>query len=363
MQDLVTELDLALVNALQVRPRASWTELGKVLDVDPVTVARRWKRLTDAGLAWVTCYTASARRARMAYVEVDCRSEAVGDVAQELARDPHVVSVHHLTGARSLLLSLAVHTPAALSVYLMDRLGKMKGITATRTQVVTAIYGDASLWRLRSLEPAQRQALQTTGPQASRPAALTTEVSAEDRRLIQTLAADGRQSCAVLAERTGLSEPTVRRRLNRLLNQHEAVLRCEVAQKISGWPYTAVLWASAPTGQLEHVGRSLASVPEIRACAAVSGTSNLLLFAWLRDVTDLHRLEQLVVQRHPDVTITERAVSLHTIKLLGRLLDADGHSIGHVPVDFWLEQVPLMPGRVSPRTTAHDRTGTADPSC
>ena len=37
----VDELDLAIVNCLQLQPRASWTLVGSALGVDPVTVARR----------------------------------------------------------------------------------------------------------------------------------------------------------------------------------------------------------------------------------------------------------------------------------------------------------------------------------
>ncbi|MFC7816954.1 AsnC family protein [Streptomyces sp. NPDC057367] len=45
----VTELDLALVYALQIRPRAAWTEIAPSLGVTAVTLARRWERLTEAG--------------------------------------------------------------------------------------------------------------------------------------------------------------------------------------------------------------------------------------------------------------------------------------------------------------------------
>lgn len=48
----LSELDLALVNALQISPRAPWTELAKALDIDAATVARRWERLRTAGHAW-----------------------------------------------------------------------------------------------------------------------------------------------------------------------------------------------------------------------------------------------------------------------------------------------------------------------
>ena len=51
---LADELDLQIVNCLQLQPRASWTLGGEALDVDPVTVARRWQRLSSAGIAWVS---------------------------------------------------------------------------------------------------------------------------------------------------------------------------------------------------------------------------------------------------------------------------------------------------------------------
>ncbi|MDH6576360.1 NAD kinase [Kitasatospora sp. MAP5-34] len=50
----VDELDLALVNALQLQPRAPWSLLGQTLGISPVTAARRWRRLSEAGIAWVT---------------------------------------------------------------------------------------------------------------------------------------------------------------------------------------------------------------------------------------------------------------------------------------------------------------------
>ncbi|MFD8216034.1 AsnC family protein [Streptomyces sp. NPDC059697] len=48
------ELDRGVVHALQIHPRAPWTLVGEVLGVNPVTAARRWHRLEEAGLAWVT---------------------------------------------------------------------------------------------------------------------------------------------------------------------------------------------------------------------------------------------------------------------------------------------------------------------
>ncbi|MFJ8440171.1 AsnC family protein [Kitasatospora griseola] len=61
---MIDELDLALVDALRVDPRAPWSRLAAPLGVDPATLSRRWARLTADGDAWVTCYPSADRIGR-----------------------------------------------------------------------------------------------------------------------------------------------------------------------------------------------------------------------------------------------------------------------------------------------------------
>jgi len=49
MDTVLDDDDRRLIADLQVRPRASWTELGAVLGPSPLTLARRWARLSAAG--------------------------------------------------------------------------------------------------------------------------------------------------------------------------------------------------------------------------------------------------------------------------------------------------------------------------
>jgi DNA-binding Lrp family transcriptional regulator len=52
--DGVDETDIALLDGLHVNPRVSFEELGRVLDISAVTVARRWRSLVSTGRAWVS---------------------------------------------------------------------------------------------------------------------------------------------------------------------------------------------------------------------------------------------------------------------------------------------------------------------
>ena len=45
--------------------------------------------------------------------------------------------------------------------------------------------------------------------------------------------------------------------------------------------------------------RQLVTLPEIRMCAAVTGTDNLVVIVWLRSLGDSQRLEEVLAHRFP----------------------------------------------------------------
>ena len=91
--------DERLIDAMQLAPRASWAALGQVLGVSAATAARRWQRLADEGVAWVTAGPGVAvSNARcLAYAEVVCQPDTRFSVASRLARDPPAVTVEITT--------------------------------------------------------------------------------------------------------------------------------------------------------------------------------------------------------------------------------------------------------------------------
>ncbi|CAN5344832.1 hypothetical protein BH09ACT9_BH09ACT9_40940 [soil metagenome] len=50
----IDEIDLRIINALQLAPRSKWLSLAEPLELDAATLARRWNRLSESSLAWVT---------------------------------------------------------------------------------------------------------------------------------------------------------------------------------------------------------------------------------------------------------------------------------------------------------------------
>jgi hypothetical protein len=76
-------------------------------------------------------------------------------------------------------------------------------------------------------------------------------------------------------------------------------------------------------------------LPEVRMCAALSGAANLMLVVWLPSQHESVALEAVLAAKLPWLEITGRAVTLRSVKLMGRLLDPAGRGTGRVPLDFW----------------------------
>jgi DNA-binding Lrp family transcriptional regulator len=334
---MVSELDLALVHALQVRPRAAWSELALALGVTAGTLARRWERLTARGLAWVYAAPGPAfSRSRVtAFVLLRCRLGAREDLAAAIAAFEEAVTVETTApGSADLLLDVLTPDLASLTRFLTERLSALDGITAVECLVATALYTEGSRWRLRSLDATQLTAL--GGPAAGeRQPAPRADLDALDRVLLAELAADGRLELAELAQRAGTSAATVRRRLNRLTGSHLITFRCDMAPPLTGLPVAVTFRGRLPARDVNALHRALAALPECRLLAAVTGTDNVLATFWLRDIAEIQRRETSLCTRLPTLTVTDRIIGLHTVKRMGHLLDRDGRRTGTRPVRPW----------------------------
>ncbi|MCX4458235.1 Lrp/AsnC family transcriptional regulator [Streptomyces sp. NBC_01340] len=336
------ELDRAVVHALQIHPRAPWTLVGEVLGVNPVTAARRWHRLEEAGLAWVTAYPrlSNSRIVVSAVVEVDAEPGVAEDVAQALAADPAVANIKLTAGGRDLVAAVQARSLDELARTTTLLFQRTPGVRATRTHVSTGVPTEGSRWRLRSLDEAQSARIEAavSPPGRSAPAA-EARWDDLDARLLELLSVDGRMSLRDLSEATETSLTTVRRKLQSLLASRLS-LRCDLARPLSGWPLSAVYFASVPGQYVEETSQVLSGVREVRSCAIIAGPHNLVIDVWLRDLRDVHGFEAHLSRKLPRLTVSDRSVVLRTVKHMGRLLDHDGRCIGVVPLGHPQEPRP-----------------------
>jgi len=341
-QDSTTldETDLAIVHALQIAPQASWTLVGSVLSISPATASRRWDRLVDAGLAWVSCIPGPALWSEhvLAFVELRCEARSLTTLVGTLARDPRVASIEVVASEYDLILTMFVADMSRLSRFVLDEVNHLPGVHAARTHLGTGVYAQGAGWRLDALSPDQQAQVREAipGPLRSVPAPRD-----HDRDLLLACIANGRRSAVELAELVGSSPTTVRRRLDRLVRGGLASFRCEVANRIAGWPISATFWANVPPESLIETAKAIAALPQVRLCAAVTGGSaNVVVTVWLRSLGDSQRLEHLLSSKVPGLTISDRAIALRIPKRVGWMLDEAGRALSVVPIDPWHDPGP-----------------------
>ena len=332
MGDGVDELDIALLDALHLNPLASFEELGTVLEVSPVTAARRWRRLVSTGRAWVSSAPGPQLPMRAALFEAECQPGAAPAVAGEFAAIPQVFSVNITTGKDNLYALVVAADQPLLAELVVETLPAVAGLSRVQSALITNLFS-GTRWRLGGLSPDQVRAV-TPESAKTRPAH---EFDEFDRELFLALQRDGRLGFRDLAAVVGRPEPTVRRRLGLLTHSGMLAFRTDFARVEAGWPTAVALKLSVTGSAVTAVGRTLVRYPETRFCVAVigGGAAQLFVTMQLHNVSDLDPVIRRLSADHPGVAVLDTRVVLRSVKSWGRLLGLDGRAQHVVPVDPW----------------------------
>ncbi|MFS4092483.1 Lrp/AsnC family transcriptional regulator [Streptomyces sp. AF1A] len=334
------ERDLQLLHALQIAPRASWTDVARILGGTRATLVARWERMRSAGLAWVSAQPGNAYRdVTLALVEVDCLPGTRPGVVRALCEDARVVTVEESTRGRDLLLTVITRDLPALTAFLFDALECLPGVARQRSHVATAVHRHGSHWRLDALDPVQVAAFERLASTTSRAASGALPFDAWP--LIEALAQDGRATAADLARATGRNPATVRRQLSRLLGSGLVSFRCELAAEVSGWSVSSTWTARVEPAGHDRAVTALATLPELRMCVSTTGETNLAMTVWTRTVAEILHIERLFGARLPELQVRENAINLRTPKRMGWMLDSTGRATGALVVPAALRPLAM----------------------
>jgi len=325
-------MDIALLDALHVNPQVSFEELGRVLDVSPVTAARRWRRLVSTGRAWVSSAIGPKLPVTAALLEAECKPGAAPSVANEFAGRPQVFSVNITTGRDNIYALLVAADQPLLSELIVAVLPAVAGLLRVLSELITELFS-GTRWRLGGLSSGQIRAVMpdsATSGQAH-------EFDEFDRALFLALQRDGRLSCRDLAAAVDQSEPVVRRRMRLLTRSGLLAFRTDFARVEAGWLTSVALKLQVTGSPVAAVGRTLVQYPETRFCVAIvgDGAANLFVTMQLHKLSAFDAVISRLVAEYPGVAVLDTRVVLRSVKSWGRLLGPDGHAQEIVPVDLW----------------------------
>ncbi len=331
----VSELDLEIVNALQINPRAEWSRIADALGLSGPTVARRWNALAEQGLAWITPspgqrYLSAGWSAFIQLSSLPGESQAL---IQRLCEVPAFGTVSMVTGSHDVFMDCFASSHEELMDIVTGAFPALPGLTHREVVFVTKLYRQASEWRSGTLEPARARLVSAeakTAPASYSPDRL-------DAALLEELANDGRASWAELGEACSVSPQTARRRVERFLASGYITLRCDASTAANRGLREVTLMLNVPAQYVEDVGRYFASQTNCRLSAQVLGSHNLVVTLWVRDYLEAQAFERELAERAPGSTVISRQAVVRTYKRLGHVLDESGRSLRVVPLPLWRE--------------------------
>src|SRR6478735_7077500 len=186
----ISELDLEIVNALQINPRADWSRIADALGLAGSTVARRWKALSDQGLAWITPSPGQRYLSAgwSAFIQLSSLPGESAALIQRLCSVPAFGTVSMVTGSHDVFVDCFASSHEELMDIVTGSFPGLPGLTHREVVFVTKLYRQASEWRSGTLEPA-RARLVSAEPLREQPAFAPDRI---DAALLDELTKDGR---------------------------------------------------------------------------------------------------------------------------------------------------------------------------
>ncbi|MBO0852173.1 MAG: Lrp/AsnC family transcriptional regulator [Nocardia sp.] len=328
--DFMSGMDVRIIRALQIAPRASFAAIATALELPEAAVRRRYRRMRADGIIRVAGVLDPGALGQSKWlVRLRCRPGAATAIADALAERPDVSWVALVAAGSEVTCAVRSRTdrdredlfhrlPRTAAVIDIQACAMLHQFVGGRGHYWAALHG--------ILTPAQETLLGSTGSPfteypivARTPFTLTTE----DEQILDTLAQDGRAALVDLAAAAGLTPGRAARRLDALLENRVVNIDIEIAAARFGYRARANLWLRVHPSAVKTVGRALAAEPEIGFVAALSGPHNLHAVAHCHTLDDLFEFTSDRIGALPGLQTMEVSPLTRHVKQAGTLLSGE----------------------------------------
>jgi len=139
----IDEIDRKIIKELNRNGRISYTDLAKEIGLSRVAVQARVSALMDAGV--IERFTAVINPEKIgigvsAFFNVEVEPKHLHDVADQLAEEPYVTSLYHMTGPSKLHMHGLFRNNAEMEYFMREKLYVLPGITGVDCQLLINRY-------------------------------------------------------------------------------------------------------------------------------------------------------------------------------------------------------------------------------
>lgn len=151
-----------------------------------------------------------------------------------------------------------------------------------------------------------------------------------DRRIVQLLRPNSRRTYVSIAPHVGVSEPTVRNRVERMIEAGILMPLTRVNEAMLGFSVHAMVGIRVARGRAEAVGARLAEMESVASVVHTTGRFDLIIEAHLRGNEELYKFLNEDLAQVTGIVHTETWHVLRTQKLSDEWA---AESVGQPPLD------------------------------
>jgi len=135
-----------------------------------------------------------------------------------------------------------------------------------------------------------------------------------EREVIKLLQRDGRMSFVDMAREIGVTEGTIRRKFNRLMDEQILKIAAVANPFVIGFHTPAWIGLNVEADRLQRVVEQLSNLERVRYVATTTGIFDIIIEGYFSDNQDLYRFILEDLARIEGLTDTQTALLLHVYK-------------------------------------------------
>lgn len=281
------ELDFKILAFLQRDGRMPYTQMAKALSVSEGTIRKRVKRLEDENYVKVVGVADPFRIGldTMVFLWIKVEREELADAMKRLVSLKQTRYVAYATGAFDLVAIAVVHSRQGLLKFLNEELGEISGIRETDTSVILGIHKQAYDWisvpevDMPELTP---PAFQPNGNKVE-----VVKLDDIDKHVLARLQEDGRYRYQDIAEELGVTERTVRRRVESLIDSGVLRIVGVIDPFKVGMNAVALVGAKVRRQYIDEIVAQLSQLRQVRYIGVSTGSYDLIIEVVMRSNQEL----------------------------------------------------------------------------
>ncbi|BFH17312.1 Lrp/AsnC family transcriptional regulator [Paenibacillus dendritiformis] len=137
------EIDKMILSALHSNSRISYTDLAKKVNLSRVAVQARVQAMMEDGLLEKFTIVINPEKLGIrvsAFFNVEVEPQYLMKVAEQLANEPCVTSLYHMTGPSKLHMHGLFASNREMEQFLQEKLYPLPGIMSVETQILIKRY-------------------------------------------------------------------------------------------------------------------------------------------------------------------------------------------------------------------------------